>query len=108
MPEPARKLRRSFVVYDKRTGELVGVHQISVAEGADLPAPSDLVRLVLRTAATDKRSSARLAVLEHGSAIADPSRYSVNLRTGRLVEKRRAQLPAGARRAPRRPRRSPR
>jgi hypothetical protein len=98
MTEPDRKLRRSFVVYDKRTGELVGAHQISVAEGADLPATSDLVRLVLRTAATDKRSSARLAVLEHGSAIADPSRYSVNIRTGRLVEKRRARLP---RRSPR-------
>jgi hypothetical protein len=92
MTEPDRKLRRSFVVYDKRTGELVGVHQISVAEGADLPATSDLARLVLRTAATDKRSSARLAVLEHGSAIADPSRYSVNIRTGRLVEKRRARV----------------
>ena len=92
MTEPDRKLRRSFVVYDKRTGELVGVHQISGAEGADLPATSDLGRLVLRTAATDKRSSARLAVLEHGSAIADPSRYSVNIRTGRLVEKRRARV----------------
>jgi hypothetical protein len=92
MTEPDRKLRRSFVVYDKRTGELVGVHQISVAEGADLPATSDLGRLVLRTVAADKRSSARLAVLEHGSAIADPSRYSVNIRTGRLVEKRRARV----------------
>lgn len=101
MTEPDRKLRRSFVVYDKRTGELVGAHQISVAEGADLPATSDLLRLVLRTAATDKRSSARLAVLEHGSAIADPSRYSVNIRTGRLVEKRRAPRP---RRSPRRAR----
>jgi len=107
MTEPDRKLRRSFVVYDKRTGELVGAHQISVAEGADLPATSDLLRLVLRTAATDKRSSARLAVLEHGSAIADPSRYFVNIRTGRLVEKRRAPLRAGARRVPR-PGRSPR
>jgi len=72
---------------DLKSGEM------RLPEGADLPAPSDLVRLVLRTAATDKRSSARLAVLEHGSAIADPSRYSVNIRTGRLVEKRRAPRP---------------
>ena len=74
MTEPDRKLRRSFVVYDKRTGELVGAHQISVAEGADLPATSDLLRLVLRTAATDKRSSARLAVLERMAPRLGPSR----------------------------------
>jgi hypothetical protein len=107
MTEPGRGLRRSFVVYDKRTGEVVGVHQVSAAEGTSLPPTNDLVRLVLRAAITDKGSSARLAVLEHESAIADPLRYSVNLRTGRLVEKRRARPPAGVSRAARR-RRSPR
>ena len=106
MPEPRRKLRHSFVVYDKRTGELVSVHQVSAAEGTSLPPTRDLVQLVLRAASTHEQSPARLAVLEHEREITDPLRYAVNLRTGRLVAKRAARPAAGADGAPRRRRRS--
>ena len=75
-----------FLLYDRATGEVVAVHEISAALGGQLPDADRIERLVLREAALSLgRPEAELAMLRFRGAIENAGTLRVNLQTERVV-----------------------
>jgi hypothetical protein len=75
-----------FLLYDRATGEVVAVHEISAALGGRLPDPDRIERLVLGEAALSlDHPEAELAMLRFRGAIENAGTLKVNLRTKRVV-----------------------
>jgi len=75
-----------FLLYDRATGEVVAVHEISAALGGHLPNPDRIEQLVLADAAVSLgRPEDELAMLRFRGAIENAGTLKVNLQTKRVV-----------------------
>ena len=75
-----------FLVYDRNTGAVLAVHEISAALGGDLPGPDRIELIVLREAAFSVgRPESQLAVRRYRGAVEYAGTLKVDLRTERVI-----------------------
>lgn len=83
-PQPAA----AFVVFDRRTGEVLHHHMVSAAPGAEIPDDDQLMRFILDHAvhATRRHASEVDCLKVPADAIEPKCSYRVDVSDGTLIE----------------------
>ena len=91
-PQPAA----SFVVFDRRTGDVLHHHMVSAAPGADIPDDDQLARFILDHAvhATRRHASEVDCLKVPADALKPKCSYRVDVSEGKLIETVRSDHPS--------------
>ena len=78
--------KRTFLVFDRKTGDVVSVHHVTAAAGVELPGEAVLEAWVLRTSGA-KPTSQELGVIAHEENVVDGTALRVDVQTRRVISR---------------------
>jgi hypothetical protein len=82
---PDKPITRTFLVFDRSTGEILSIHHMSAASGTNLPDAQTLAAQALRTVATSLGAAEdALAVTTHETGDIDPACLKVDVDSRRV------------------------
>jgi len=83
---PDTAITKTFLVFDRSTGEILSIHHMSAASGTKLPDPQTLAAQALRTVATSLGAKEdALAVTTHETGDIDPACFKVDVDSRRVI-----------------------
>jgi hypothetical protein len=83
---PDKPATRTFVVFDRSTGEILSIHHMSATSGTKLPDSQTLEAQALRTvAASVGCAEETLAVIAHETGDIDPACLQIDVSSRRVV-----------------------
>ena len=83
---PDKRITRTFLVFDRSTGEILSIHHMSATSGTSLPDSQTLEAQALRTvAASIGCAEETLAVTAHETGDIDPARLTIDVKSRRVI-----------------------
>lgn len=80
------KQKRTFLVFNRKTGDVVNVHHVTAAAGVKLPDDAVLEARVLRTSGAEPTSQ-ELGVIAHEGNVVDGTALRVDVQTRRVISR---------------------
>ena len=83
---PDKPATRTFLVFDRSTGEILSIHHMSATSGTSLPDSQTLEAQALRTvAASVGCAEETLAVTAHETGDIDPACFKIDVNSRRVI-----------------------
>ena len=83
---PDKPATRTFLVFDRSTGEILSIHHMSATSGTSLPDSQTLEAQALRTVAASLGCAEEtLAVTAHDTGDIDPARLEIDVNSRRVI-----------------------
>jgi hypothetical protein len=80
------KQKRTFLVFNRKTGDVVSVHHVTAAAGVKLPDDAVLEARVLRTSGAEPTSQ-ELGVIAHEGNVVGGTALRVDVQTRRVISR---------------------